>query len=80
MRRNGMYVLDFQSSALVGRQLTYLRATQFAGQLMALCFLPYAGVVACETFDHQAERFQRIDATMLIVSSSALPFHRKWAE
>ena len=75
-----MYVLDFQAPALVGRQLTYVRTTQFAGQLVALCFLPYAGIVAIETFDHQAERFQRIDATLLIVSSSARLFHRMWAE
>ena len=80
MRRNGMYVLDFQAPALVGRQLPYLRATQFAGQLVALYFLPYAGIVAIETLDHQAERFQRIDATLLIVSSSTHPFHRMWIE
>ena len=36
MGQNRMYVLDFQSPALVGKQLTYLRATQFAGQLVAL--------------------------------------------
>jgi alkyl hydroperoxide reductase subunit AhpC len=80
MERNGMHVLDFQAPALVRKQLTYLRATQFADQLVALYFLPYAVIVVVETLDHQAERFQWIDATLLVVSSSDHPFHRMWIE
>lgn len=75
-----MHVLDLQAPAMVRKHLTYLRASQFAGQLVALCFLPYGVIVAVETLYHQAERFQRIDATLLVVSSNAHPFHRMWIE
>lgn len=80
MKRNGMQVLDFHAPALVGRQLTYLSGKQFVGRLVALCFLPYTGYVAAEALDRHAERFQRIDATLLIVSSGVRPFHRLWID
>lgn len=78
MKRNGMRVLDFHAPALVRRQLTYLSGRQFLGQLVALCFLPYAGLVTVKKLDDYARQFQQIDATLLIAISGSRPFHRLW--
>lgn len=80
MKRNGMYVLNFQSPALVGGRLTYLHGEQFAGRVVALCFLPYAGILSADAIDRHAARFQQIGATLLIVSSGARPLHRLWID
>ena len=78
MKCNGMGVLDFHTPALVRRQFTYLSGRQFIGQLVALCFLPYAGLVAAHRLDHYGRQFQQIDTTLLIAISGPRPFHRLW--
>jgi alkyl hydroperoxide reductase subunit AhpC len=80
MKRNGMYMLDFHGPALVERQLTYLHGQQLVRRLVALCFLPYAGLVSVDEIDRHAARFQQAGATLLIVDSSARPFHRLWID
>ena len=80
MKRNGTYALNFHAPALVGRQLTYLHGQQFAGRYVALCFLPYAGVLSAEIIDGHSEQFDRVDATLLIVGSGPGPLHRLWTD
>lgn len=76
MKRNGMYALDFHGPALVGGALTYLRGMRYVNSIVALCFLPYAGLLSPGEIDRQAARFEEIGATLLIVSSR--PLHRLW--
>ena len=78
MKRNGMYALDFQGPALIEGKLTYLHGSRYVDRVMALCFLPYIGLVSTEMIDRQAERFQEIEAALVIVASGARPFHRVW--
>ncbi|MEO5955755.1 MAG: redoxin domain-containing protein [Nitrospiraceae bacterium] len=80
MKRNGMYALHFHSPALIGGRLTYLHGRQFAGRVIALCFLPYAGLLSVGEIDRHAARFQQIGAALLIVDSSARPLHRVWVD
>lgn len=80
MKHNGMHVLNFRVPALVERELCYLRGTQFLGRLVALCFLPYAGLIAADEIDHQAYQFNEIDATFVVVGSGTCPLHRLWLD
>lgn len=80
MKRNGMHALDFRGPALVGGALTYLRGTRYVDQVVALCFLPYAGIVSADMIDHHAQGFHDVDATLLIVASGARPLHRLWGD
>lgn len=79
MKRNGMYALDFNVPALDGGQLIYLRGKHLMGRLVALCFLPYAGLTADE-IDHHAQRFQKVGARLVVVSSGVHPLHRLWVD
>jgi len=78
MKRNGMYALDFHSPALVGGDLTYLCGTRYVNRVVALCFLPYFGLLSTEEIDRHATRFDEVGATLLIVSSGVRPLHRLW--
>lgn len=78
MKRNGTRALNFQGPALVEGELTYLHAARYADRVVALCFLPYIGLVSAEMIDRQAERFQGIEAALVIVASGARPLHRVW--
>ena len=80
MKRIGAPSPSFRTPALVDGQLTYLGSTQFAGRWTALCFLPYVGIVEPDFLDHQADRLDRIDTTLLIVSSGTRPLHRLWLD
>lgn len=81
MKQNGIYGLNFKSSALVGGRLTYLHGRQYVGQVVALCFLPYAGLLSADIMiDRHAARFQQIGAALLIVSSGVRPLHRVWMD
>jgi alkyl hydroperoxide reductase subunit AhpC len=80
MKRNGTYALDFHVPALVGKQLSYLHGRQLMGRLVALCFLPYAGLLSVDEIDRHAARFQQVGATLLIVSSGARPLHQLWID
>jgi alkyl hydroperoxide reductase subunit AhpC len=71
---------SFRVPALVEGRLVYLNSTQFTGRWTALCFLPYVGIVEPAFLDHQADRLDRIDTTLLIVSSGARPLHRVWLD
>ena len=71
---------SFRAPALVEGRLTYLGSTQFAGRWTALCFLPYVGIVEPDFLDHQADHLDRIDTTLLIVSSGTRPLHRIWLD
>ncbi len=79
MKRNGMFALDFNAPGLDGGQLIYLRGKHLVGRLIILCFLPDAGLRAGE-IDHHAHRFQKVDATLVIVSSGVPPLHRLWVD
>jgi peroxiredoxin len=79
MKRNGMYALDFNAPAVDGGQLIYLRGKHLMGRLVVLCFLPDAGLRADE-IDHHTQRFQKVDATLVIVSSGVRPLHRLWVD
>lgn len=79
MKGNGMYALDFNTPALDGGQLIYLRGKHLVGRLVVLCFFPDAGLKADE-IDHHTQRFQKVDATLVIVSSGARPLHRLWVD
>ena len=79
MKQNGMYALDFKVPALDGGQLIYLRGEQFVGRLVALCFLPDTGLTADE-IDHHAQRFLKMDATLVMVSPGVRPLHRLWVD
>lgn len=78
MKRNGMFALDIHGPALVGGALTYLRGTRYRNRVVALCFLPYAGLLSAGEIDRHAVRFDEVGATLLIVSSGARPLHRLW--
>lgn len=80
MKRHGIYALDFRGPALVEGALTYLRAQQYAGQVVALCFVPYAGLLLPDMIDRCARRFQEVAASLLLVVSGARPLHRLWLE
>lgn len=80
MKRIGAPSLNFRAPALVAGTLTYLGSTQFTGRWTALCFLPYVGIVEPDFLDHQANHLDRIDTTLLIVSSGARPLHRVWID
>jgi alkyl hydroperoxide reductase subunit AhpC len=78
MKRNGMHALDFHGPALVDGHLTYLRGTRYVNRVVALCFLPYVGLLSADEIDRYAARFDEIGATLLIVSSSVRPLDRLW--
>lgn len=78
MKRNGMHALDFHGPALVGGDLTYLNGTRYLNRVVALCFSPYVGFLSVEEIDWHATRFDKVGATLLIVSSGARPLHRLW--
>ncbi len=78
MKRNGMHALDFHGTALVGGDLTYLNGTRYMNRVVALCFLPYVSLLSAGEIDRHAARFDKVGATLLIVSSSARPLHRLW--
>jgi alkyl hydroperoxide reductase subunit AhpC len=80
MKRIGTPSLNFRAPALVAGTLTYLGSTQFIGRWTALCFLPYVGIVEPDFLDHQADNLDRIDTTLLIVSSGTRPLHRVWLD
>lgn len=80
MKRIGAPSPSFRAPALVEDRLTYLGSTQFAGRWTAICFLPYVGIVEPDFLDHQADRLDRIDTTLLIVSSGTRPLHRLWLD
>jgi alkyl hydroperoxide reductase subunit AhpC len=78
MKRNGMHALDFQGPALVGGHITYLRGMRYVNKVVALCFLPYVGLLSAGEIDRHAARFGEVGATLLIVSSGVHPLHRLW--
>lgn len=78
MKRNGMYALDFHGPALVGGRLTYLRGSQFANRVVALCFLPPGRRVSAERIDRQAHQFGEIGADLVLVTAGAQALHRWW--
>ena len=78
MKRNGMFALDIHGPALVGGALTYLRGTRYMNRVVALCFLPYAGLLSAGEIDRHAVRFNEVGAMLLIVSAGARPLHRLW--
>jgi alkyl hydroperoxide reductase subunit AhpC len=80
MEKIGKPTPSFRAPALVDGQLTYLGSTQFIGRWTALCFLPYVGIVEPDFLDHQADSLDRIDTTLLIVSSGTRPLHRVWLD
>lgn len=80
MQHIGKPAPSFRAPALVAGTLTYLDSTQFTGRWMALCFLPYVGIVKPDFLDHQADNLDRIDTTLLIVSSGTRPLHRVWLD
>lgn len=80
MKRNGIYALDFHGPALIGGEIKYLRGRQFLDKVLALCFLPYPGLVPTEMIDRQACRLREVDATLLLVASGTRPLHRLWRE
>jgi alkyl hydroperoxide reductase subunit AhpC len=80
MKRIGAPSPSFRAPALVEGWLTYLGSTQFAGRWTAICFLPYVGIVEPDFLDHQADHLDRIDTTLLIVSSGTRPLHRLWLD
>jgi peroxiredoxin len=78
MKRNGMHALDFHGPALVEGHLTYLRGTRYVNRIVALCFLPYAGLLSADEIDRHAAQFEEVGATLLIVSSGVRPLDRLW--
>lgn len=70
----------FRTPALMAGRLTYLDSAQLIGRWTAICFLPYVGIVEPAFFDHQADRFDRLDTTLLIVSSGTRPLDRVWID
>lgn len=80
MKRNGMYALDFQGPAMVEGQSTYLRGARYVNRVVALCFLPYVGLLSADEIDQHAVQFEEAGATLLIVSSGGRPLHRLWIE
>ncbi|MEK7350583.1 MAG: hypothetical protein AAB177_06885 [Nitrospirota bacterium] len=80
MQHIGKPAPSFRAPALVSGTLTYLGSTQFIGRWTALCFLPYVGIVEQDFLDHQADHLDRIDTTLLVVSSGTRPLHRLWID
>lgn len=80
MKRIGDPMPRFRAPALVADRLTYLDSVQLIGRWTALCFLPYVGIVEPAFLDHQADHFDRLDTTLLIVSSGTRPLHRVWID
>jgi alkyl hydroperoxide reductase subunit AhpC len=78
MKRNGMHALGFHGPALMGGDLTYLRGTQYVNRVVALCFLPYVGLLPVDEIDRHAAQFDEVGATLLIVSSGVHPLDRLW--
>jgi hypothetical protein len=78
MNRNGMHALNFHGPALVEGHLTYLRGTRYVNRVVALCFLPYVGLLSADEIDRHAARFEEVGATLLIVSSGVRPLDRLW--
>jgi peroxiredoxin len=78
MKRNGMYALDFHGPALVGGDLTYLGGARYLNRVVALCFLPHAGLLSAGEIDRHAAQFNEVGATLLIVNSGVHPLHRLW--
>lgn len=80
MNRRGRPVLCFQTPALVDGLLTYFDGMRYRERVVALCFLPYAGLVAPELIDRTAQQFALCDVTLLIVASGVRPLHRLWSD
>ena len=80
MKRQGMRALDFRAPALMGGELTYLRGTRYVNRVVALCFLPAARFVSAEMIERHTQRFEELNATLLIVDSGAHPLHRWWTD
>lgn len=80
MRRHGMYALDFCSPALVEGALTYVRGQRYAGQVVALCFVPYAGLLLPDVIERCAARFEEVESALLLVVSGARPLYWMWLE
>ena len=78
MKRNGMQALDFHGPALVRGDLTYLHGAHYVHKVVALCFLPSAGLVPAALIDRHAEGFQGVDAALVMVASGARLLHRLW--
>jgi len=70
----------FRAPALVDGQFTYLGSMQFIGRWIAVCFLPYVGIVKPDFLDHHAAHLDQINTTHLIVSSGTRPLHRIWLD
>lgn len=79
MARTHLRAADLDGPALVEGALTYLRGVRYAERAVALCFLPYPGLLPVEMIDRQAREFDEIDTALLIVASGARPLHRLWA-
>jgi alkyl hydroperoxide reductase subunit AhpC len=80
MKRIGNALPSFRAPALVAGTLTYLGSVQFPGRWTALCFLPYVSIVEPDFIDRQATSLDRLDTTLLIVSSGTRPLHRVWMD
>lgn len=80
MKHIGDPMPRFRAPALMEGRLTYLDSARLIGRWTALCFLPYVGIVEPAFLDHQADRFDRLDTTLLIVSSGTRPLHRLWLD
>jgi alkyl hydroperoxide reductase subunit AhpC len=65
---------------LIEGRLVLLDSTQFAGRMVALCFLPYVSIVDPDFLDRQADDLDGIGTTLLIVSSGTRPLHRVWMD
>ena len=78
MKHNGMHVLNFSEPALVRREFIYLRGKHLLGRLVALCFLPSRGQIAVDQMDRQAQRFQGIKVSLVLVGPGAHPLHQLW--
>ena len=78
MNRNGMPISKFHGPALVGGVLAYFRGMRYVNKVVALCFLPYAGRLSGHMIDRQAQRFEDVDAALLIVASGPVPLHQLW--
>lgn len=78
MKRNGAHALIFSGPALVGGELTYLDSAGYADRIVALCFLPYIGLVSTDLIDREADRFRKIEVALVMVASGARPLHRVW--
>lgn len=80
MKHIGDPMPRFRAPALVAGRLTYLDSAQLIGRWTALCFLPYVGIVEPAFLDHQADRFDWLNTTLVIVSSGTRPLHRVWID